>query len=129
MRNCNSRSSRLLSACLLLAVTLAEANANVVSDEHHPKKEVSFDFTRECTVLADFRDCAVFNRCCEQRCNDRSATQRQQFCMALVGEIQAPDTHCDCTNADRQKRASKFNVLLAVVLVVLADLVLITFAF
>lgn len=49
--------------------------------------------------------------------------------MALVGEIQAPDTQCICKNATRPKRASKANVVLAVVLVFLADLVLITFAF
>lgn len=131
MRNRIYRSSYLLLlfACLLWVFKVSEANPSPVSDELPHKSDASFDFTRDCTVQARFRDCAVFNRCCEERCNQRSAAQRQQFCMALVGEIQAPDTHCVCKNAGRYKRASKFNVLLAAVFVFLTDLVLITFAF
>ncbi len=126
---------------LIMIVYLIKSSSAIVND-----------YTNDCIEKADAHDCNVFNKCCQFRC--KQSTNRHQFCMALFGQIQPNNTYCQCNviitavsngasesaelliiggcGIDRRRRcssSSKIDAIIAIILLFVADMIMLAFAF
>uniref|UniRef100_A0A7E4UR79 Transmembrane protein n=1 Tax=Panagrellus redivivus TaxID=6233 RepID=A0A7E4UR79_PANRE len=96
--------------------------------------------TEDCLDKSNRHDCAVFNRCCDFRCQQQTgSTTKSHFCMAILGQIVAERTECACSSASSlrgnvmERRHGggfypKVEFIGAIALIFVVDLVLLSFS-